>query len=44
LAAMKKSKIRLLVLTDKTMYDGFRKSAYGKAAERLGVKIVRELI
>lgn len=44
LAAMKKSKIRLLILTNKKMLSEFRKSPQGKAAERLRVKITRERI
>lgn len=44
LAALEKSKTRLFILTNKTMYTEFRKSPQGKAAERLGVKIIRERI
>lgn len=44
LAAMKKAKTRLFILTDKTVYAEFRKSPQGKAAECLRVKIIRERI
>jgi hypothetical protein len=44
LAAMKKSKTRLFILTNRTMFNGFRSSPQGKAAELLGVKIVSERI
>lgn len=41
LAARKNSKTRLFVPTDETMYLEFRKSPQAKAAECLGVKIIR---
>ena len=42
LAAKKEAKIRLFVLTDKTMYREFVKSALCKAAKVLGVETILE--
>ena len=44
LLAAKRAKTRLFVLTDGIMYREFCKSPQGKAAEILGVQIIRERI
>jgi hypothetical protein len=40
LAAAKEGRERWFVLTDKTVYEEFRNSLYGKAASALGIRII----